>query len=230
DLDPPGSPDLYTLCLDLPRLRIYPDPNTVAAMYQVLALCFLVGVAMAVPVEDRAQKTALEKTARTTGLPSVSGTEISVLTTQLMAAGMIAWNALLYLNDFQWISFNDDPPPGAADKESSWSSYSSYAYRRLIEAAADDEGMFKSILESIDPVDMSFRFMEIENSACRKRALCELSATPLIGQAFRYISQNISYLNVYQDAISAGEAIQDCALLFSECPENQNFANNKQQF
>ncbi|CAL4207472.1 unnamed protein product [Meganyctiphanes norvegica] len=234
--------------------------------------------------------------ARTTGLPTVPGTDISVFVTSLMTASLAAWSALLYLNDFNWISFNDDPP-AAADKETSWPTLLSTS-RSLSEAAADDEGMFNSVwerrslwsdlgwasgtaailisvvgvtatgiitrqinkkeepkereddnydptlyssyssyesratrndiltqvLNSIDPVDISFRFMEIENSACRKRTLCELSATPLIGQFFRYISPSISSLNEYQDAISAGEAIKDCALLFSECPENQHFA------
>jgi len=95
--------------------------------------------------------------------------------------------------------------------------------RSFTGAMVDDEGMFSNVLNSIDPVDMSFRFMEIENNACRKRTLCELSAKPFIGQFIRYISPNIKSLVEFEDAMSAGEALQDCALLFAECPENQHF-------
>ncbi|CAL4066358.1 unnamed protein product [Meganyctiphanes norvegica] len=108
-----------------------------------------------------------------------------------------------------------EPQPQATGGPSSYTSYQSRAAKNSI---------LTQVLNSIDPVDMSFRFMEIENSACRKRTLCELSATPLIGRFFRYISPSISSLNEYQEAMSAGEAaIQDCALLFSECPENLHF-------
>jgi len=179
-------------------------------MYRLLAMCCLVGVALAQPVEDqKEQVTALENTARTltaAGLNAAATNPLSglwqVFTKILLTVGLIWITILLITQNI------------GGDRRRSFA-------RSLASEWNYEEDMLKSVLNSIDPVDMSFRFMEVDDMACRRRNLCELSATPLIGQLIRYISPSISSLKEYQDAMSAGEALEDCALLFAECRDNQ---------
>jgi len=181
----------------------------VAVMYRVLALFVLVGVATAsvLPRENQKQQTAVENAARTLTAGALANPVAGiwqVITKTLLILAII------------WLSYLTIDQIFISNRRS---------FARSLTTGWDyEEGMLKHVLNSIDPVDMSFRFMQIDNSACRKRTLCELSAYPLIGKLMRSISPSVSSLEEYQDAMSAGEALQDCALLFAECPENLHLA------
>ncbi|CAL4128506.1 unnamed protein product [Meganyctiphanes norvegica] len=95
-----------------------------------------------------------------------------------------------------------------------YSSYSSYSGRSL------KDSLTNMILNSIDPVDRTFNFMEINDKACKNKAVCEISSTPWIAKFIRYMSPTVRGLEEYKYAVDAGEALQDCALLFAECHNN----------
>jgi len=109
----------------------------------------------------------------------------------------------------------------------------SFQSRNSSEALPDDDvpSLLTTLLNIIDPVEISFRYMEIEDSACRKRTLCQMSATPFVGQFLRYMRPSISSLENYQDAMSAGEAKLDCDLVYATCPPEQstNYLTTKQK-
>ncbi|XP_071546803.1 uncharacterized protein [Panulirus ornatus] len=89
---------------------------------------------------------------------------------------------------------------------------------------ADDTGLMERVLNSIDPVESAFALLQVEELACRRRTVCELqqAATrmPLVASLVKYISPSIRGLEAYREAQEAGAALEDCALLFAECPTN----------
>lgn len=194
--------------------------------------CLMLGVAMAAPLEGQKQQTDLETAASSASsrllLPTSEdpGMNASVQGTNTAIALLTAYAIFMFFDGN--LKETEEAPNYAYNYYDSdgYSSYVEYA-RSITKALADNEseGVISTVLNSIDPVEMSFRIMEIDHTDCRKRTLCELSATPILGQFFRYISPNISSLKNYQDAMTAGEAKQDCAVLFAECPENQRPEN-----
>ncbi|XP_076031524.1 uncharacterized protein LOC143019609 isoform X2 [Oratosquilla oratoria] len=86
----------------------------------------------------------------------------------------------------------------------------------------DEDGVFQRVLNSIDPVDSVFSFMEVEEEACRQRAVCELQSAasryPLIGSFLRYLAPRFQSLDNYSDAIDVGSKRQDCTLVYAACP------------
>lgn len=97
-------------------------------------------------------------------------------------------------------------------------SLSSYTTRLGVE----DMGLLGRVLNSIDPVESAFAIMNVDEVACRERTVCELHGAaarmPLVGALLRYMSPFIRGLDNYKEARDAGEALEDCALLFAECP------------
>ncbi|XP_071546802.1 uncharacterized protein [Panulirus ornatus] len=102
-------------------------------------------------------------------------------------------------------------------------SYDYYNHRSQ-RSLANNESFFLRILNSIDPVESAFALLQVEELACRRRTVCELqqAATrmPLVASLVKYISPSIRGLEAYREAQEAGAALEDCALLFAECPTN----------
>ncbi|XP_042204229.1 uncharacterized protein LOC121853903 [Homarus americanus] len=102
------------------------------------------------------------------------------------------------------------------------SSYASIGYQSSQRSLGKRESLLTRVLNSIDPVESAFALMDVEEVACRRRTVCELqraaSRMPIIASLVQYISPSISGLEEYKEAQDAGAALEDCALLFSECP------------
>ncbi|XP_066977077.1 uncharacterized protein [Macrobrachium rosenbergii] len=85
-----------------------------------------------------------------------------------------------------------------------------------------NQELLERALNSIDPVESVFSFMRIDEDICKERTICELqrasSNYPLIRDAVEYISPYVWSLRHYKGAQEAGAALEDCALLFAECP------------
>ncbi|XP_064113486.1 uncharacterized protein LOC135220102 [Macrobrachium nipponense] len=85
-----------------------------------------------------------------------------------------------------------------------------------------DQELLERALNSIDPVESVFSFMKIDEDICKERTVCELqrasSNYPLIRTAVEYVSPYIWSLRHYKGAQEAGAALEDCAVLFAECP------------
>ncbi|XP_071546801.1 uncharacterized protein [Panulirus ornatus] len=111
--------------------------------------------------------------------------------------------------------------------------YGSYNRRYYQRSLADNESFLTRVLNSIDPVESAFAILQVEELACRRRTVCELqqAATrmPLVASLVKYISPSIRGLEMYKEAQEAGSALEDCALLFAECPTStvQNLWGNK---
>ncbi|XP_068216566.1 uncharacterized protein [Palaemon carinicauda] len=120
-------------------------------------------------------------------------------------------------------------PPEMYDSYSYYDRYDYYyppppprhpGYRSL----RNNDPLISHILNSIDIVESTFSMLDIDEPACRKRAVCEIqrtaSAFPLLGEYLRYLSQSVLSLDNYREAQDAGSALEDCALLFTECPDS----------
>ncbi|XP_068216348.1 uncharacterized protein [Palaemon carinicauda] len=85
-----------------------------------------------------------------------------------------------------------------------------------------DSTLMERVLNSIDPVDSVFAFMKVDEDICKERTICELqrasSKFPMIKDSVEYASHFIYSLRNYKEAIRAGGDLEDCALLYSECP------------
>nr|XP_045615610.1 uncharacterized protein LOC123768861 isoform X2 [Procambarus clarkii] len=88
--------------------------------------------------------------------------------------------------------------------------------------SGDDVRFLEQLLNSIDPVESTFAMLQVEEVACRRRTVCEVqraaSRMPLLGSVLQYFSPSVTGLEEYKEAQDAGAALEDCALLFSECP------------
>ncbi|XP_071546563.1 uncharacterized protein [Panulirus ornatus] len=93
-------------------------------------------------------------------------------------------------------------------------------YRSLV----DNECFLARIFYSIDPVESAFAMLQVDDLTCRRRIICELQKVafrmPLIGSLLLLVSRCIRGLEAYREAQEAGAALEDCALLFAECPTN----------
>jgi len=91
--------------------------------------------------------------------------------------------------------------------------------RNFNEGWSFEEEMLRNVIDSIDPVNKSFSFMEIDEEVCRNKAVCEVSSIPWIATFVRYMSPTVRGLEKYKEAVDAGEALEDCSLLFAECKD-----------
>jgi len=84
-------------------------------------------------------------------------------------------------------------------------------------------GVMRTMYNSLDIVETSFNYMEIEDESCRMKTICELEAYavshPLASLAINTINSSLRGLERYQTAIEAGMAEADCALLYDQCRE-----------
>ncbi|KAK8403642.1 hypothetical protein O3P69_000022 [Scylla paramamosain] len=90
-------------------------------------------------------------------------------------------------------------------------------------------GLLERALNSIDPVEATFSLLQVNDMSCRQRVVCEVqrsaSAVPLIGSFLQQLSTSIPGLQHYREAQFAGAALEDCALLFANCPEESLVEN-----
>ncbi|XP_066977075.1 uncharacterized protein [Macrobrachium rosenbergii] len=97
---------------------------------------------------------------------------------------------------------------------------SSYSFGRL----GQDLGLLARVADSTDPLEAAFLLMRVEDASCKKRYMCEVNQAavriPLFGYYMDLIRPTIK--GKYQAAQDAGSALEDCALLFSECSNNVN--------
>jgi len=82
-------------------------------------------------------------------------------------------------------------------------------------------GWVSRTLNSIDLVDTSLNYMEVEGEDCRRKAICELEyaavSNPIARLGINTLNSNLWGLEKYSDAVEAGLSGQDCAFLYSEC-------------
>jgi len=112
--------------------------------------------------------------------------------------------------DYNYEEYDYDYDYDYASEKSSYSSYSSRSLK---------DSLTNLVLNSIDPVNKSFSFMEIDEEVCRNKAVCEVSSIPWIATFVRYMSPTVRGLEKYKEAVDAGEALEDCSLLFAECKD-----------
>nr|XP_045615608.1 uncharacterized protein LOC123768861 isoform X1 [Procambarus clarkii] len=97
-----------------------------------------------------------------------------------------------------------------------------YGHPTLQRSLRAGGSLLTRVLDSIDPVESTFAMLQVEEVACRRRTVCEVqraaSRMPLLGSVLQYFSPSVTGLEEYKEAQDAGAALEDCALLFSECP------------
>ncbi|XP_042204204.1 uncharacterized protein LOC121853889 isoform X2 [Homarus americanus] len=88
--------------------------------------------------------------------------------------------------------------------------------------SGDDLGVLDRVINSIDTVESALDTMKVDHLACRELAVCHLqriaSKLPSLGLLLQVISPSISGMEKYREAQEAGAALEDCTLLYSECP------------
>ncbi|XP_064113487.1 uncharacterized protein LOC135220103 isoform X1 [Macrobrachium nipponense] len=94
--------------------------------------------------------------------------------------------------------------------------------RSLSSSPFDLRRLGRHIFSSLDVVESTFSMLDIDEPVCRKRAICEVQRTastyPLLGDYLKYLSQSLRGLDRYREAQDAGSVLEDCALLFADCP------------
>jgi len=79
----------------------------------------------------------------------------------------------------------------------------------------------KALFASIDIVDTTFNYMDIDSDHCRLRTVCEMESyaanNPIARLAINTVNSNLRGLEKYSEAVEAGLARQDCALLYDQC-------------
>jgi len=82
------------------------------------------------------------------------------------------------------------------------------------------------VISSIDLVDTTFNYMDIDGDHCRLKTVCEMESyaanNPIARLAINTVNSNLRGLEKYSDAVEAGLAGHDCALLYDQC-ENSYF-------
>ncbi|XP_064113488.1 uncharacterized protein LOC135220103 isoform X2 [Macrobrachium nipponense] len=115
-------------------------------------------------------------------------------------------------------------PPEMYDSYSYYNRYDYYYYYppRGYRSLRDSEPFIARVLNSLDVVESTFSMLDIDEPVCRKRAICEVQRTastyPLLGDYLKYLSQSLRGLDRYREAQDAGSVLEDCALLFADCP------------
>jgi len=81
--------------------------------------------------------------------------------------------------------------------------------------------MGSKILSSIDIVDTTFNYMDIDSDICRLKTICEMESyaanNPIARLAINTVNSNLKGLEKYSEAVEAGLARQDCALVYDQC-------------
>jgi len=82
-------------------------------------------------------------------------------------------------------------------------------------------GLVSNVYNSIDIVDTTFNYMDIDSDICRLRTVCEMESyaanNPIARLAINTVNSNLRGLEKYSEAVEAGLARQDCALLYDQC-------------
>ncbi|XP_042204203.1 uncharacterized protein LOC121853889 isoform X1 [Homarus americanus] len=97
-----------------------------------------------------------------------------------------------------------------------------YGSQRHPRSVVDDVSFLTQVFKSIDTVESALDTMKVDHLACRELAVCHLqriaSKLPSLGLLLQVISPSISGMEKYREAQEAGAALEDCTLLYSECP------------
>jgi len=79
----------------------------------------------------------------------------------------------------------------------------------------------KALFASIDIVDTTFNYMDVEDEICRMKTVCEMESyaanNPIARLAINTVNSNLRGLEKYSEAVQAGLERQDCALLYDQC-------------
>jgi len=82
-------------------------------------------------------------------------------------------------------------------------------------------GLVSNVYNSIDIVDTTFTYMDIDSDMCRLKTVCEMESyaahNPIARLAINTVNSNLRGLEKYSEAVEAGLARQDCALLYDQC-------------
>jgi len=135
-----------------------------------------------------------------------------------------------YKLDLLVSTFNDlSPPPAdeAAATPTTGGGYSaypppSYATARSLQGNSWSAlGVTARVISSIDIVDTTFNYMDISSEHCRLKTVCEMESmaanNPIAMLAITTVNSNLRGLEKYSEAVEAGLARQDCALLYDQC-------------
>jgi len=82
-------------------------------------------------------------------------------------------------------------------------------------------GLVSNVYNSIDIVDTTFNYMDIDSDICRLKTICEMESyaanNPIARLAINTVNSNLKGLEKYSEAVEAGLARQDCALVYDQC-------------
>jgi len=82
-------------------------------------------------------------------------------------------------------------------------------------------GLVSDVYNSIDIVDTTFNYMDVEDEICRMKTVCEMESyaanNPIARLAINTVNSNLRGLEKYSEAVQAGLERQDCALLYDQC-------------
>lgn len=178
---------------------------------KTLALATLVAVAQAAPQTHNVQKRQTTVSDLLPQLNSVSRTldGISLTTVGAIILGLIA---LDLIGTFIFAA--------AVQGRSSQSYFSEWGLPNF-------GGLVTDVYNSIDVVDTTFNYMDIENEFCRMKSICEMESfaanNPIAKLAINTVNSNLRGLEKYSEAVHAGLAGQDCALLYDQCQQQSPY-------
>jgi len=82
-------------------------------------------------------------------------------------------------------------------------------------------GLVSNVYNSIDIIDTTFNYMDISSEHCRLKTVCEMeymaANNPIAKLAINTVNSNLRGLEKYSEAVEAGLARQDCALIYDQC-------------
>jgi len=132
-----------------------------------------------------------------------------------------------YKLDLLVSTFNDLAPQedeivgGPVVDPSSYGGYTAPSYTARSLQGPSWSSLGSRILTSIDIVDTTFNYMDIDSDICRLRTVCEMESyaanNPIARLAINTVNSNLRGLEKYSEAVEAGLARQDCALLYDQC-------------
>jgi len=78
------------------------------------------------------------------------------------------------------------------------------------------------LTNSLDVVEGAMNYMQIEEEACKYKAVCEaetraLNIHPFVGFAINTINSRLPGLERYSSAVNAARNGEDCALIYDQC-------------
>jgi len=132
-----------------------------------------------------------------------------------------------YKLDLLVSTFNDIAPPedegvpAPAVEGAGYGGFTSNSFSARHMHSPSWTDLSSKILSSIDIVDTTFNYMDVEDEICRMKTVCEMESyaanNPIARLAINTVNSNLRGLEKYSEAVQAGLERQDCALLYDQC-------------